>query len=265
MIGPDHSGPPAHAPALPPPARHRPRPLGRRDANGSGSKRRPSWEHSSFRTIACACAKWRSPSSKGSSMEQLGSNSTTTCCSRSRCRPARRCSISGLQAYDGWVGVIVHPGDFVIPRQISGRRRRAARARGRGAQRSLEGGPVLLSWFHWRRGAQEGVNVVIHEFAHKLDMENGGVDGRRGCAPGMSRQPGPRSSSKPTRTFCAEVEAVRHRDRPLRRRTSWRVLRGGLRGVRSPPLHGASPAVTTSSPASTGWTRRPRAPPEAWR
>lgn len=39
-----------------------------------------------------------------------------------------------------------------------------------------EGGPLIISW----RDAQmagDGYNVVIHEFAHKLDMLNGEADG----------------------------------------------------------------------------------------
>jgi Mlc titration factor MtfA (ptsG expression regulator) len=39
-----------------------------------------------------------------------------------------------------------------------------------------EGGPVLLSWFD-DPDEPGDVNVVIHEFAHKLDMSNGDVDG----------------------------------------------------------------------------------------
>lgn len=43
-----------------------------------------------------------------------------------------------------------------------------------------ERGPVILSWRHARLGAadaDDGENVVFHEFAHKLDMNNGLVDG----------------------------------------------------------------------------------------
>lgn len=42
-------------------------------------------------------------------------------------------------------------------------------------------GPVVLSWGDLRRGLaepQQGHNVAIHEFAHKLDEEDGYVDGR---------------------------------------------------------------------------------------
>ena len=41
-------------------------------------------------------------------------------------------------------------------------------------------GPVLLSWSHVQHGGkyhEDGRNVVIHEFAHKLDMMDGLVDG----------------------------------------------------------------------------------------
>jgi Mlc titration factor MtfA (ptsG expression regulator) len=45
---------------------------------------------------------------------------------------------------------------------------------------ALEGGPVMLSWRDVRssgRSAAEGYNVVIHEFAHVLDMADGLADG----------------------------------------------------------------------------------------
>ena len=42
------------------------------------------------------------------------------------------------------------------------------------------GGPIVLSWKHALSGArngQDGRNLVFHEFAHKLDMLDGVVDG----------------------------------------------------------------------------------------
>ncbi len=47
---------------------------------------------------------------------------------------------------------------------------------GEAAQR----GPVVVSWADARRGGREagdGHNVVLHEFAHKLDMRDGAADG----------------------------------------------------------------------------------------
>lgn len=48
------------------------------------------------------------------------------------------------------------------------------------AGESWERGPVVLSWADILRGgtdAGDGFNVVLHEFAHKLDEENSGTDG----------------------------------------------------------------------------------------
>jgi Mlc titration factor MtfA (ptsG expression regulator) len=45
---------------------------------------------------------------------------------------------------------------------------------------SWDGGPVILAWSDVLEGIRDphdGHNVVLHEFAHKLDEENGGVDG----------------------------------------------------------------------------------------
>ena len=43
-----------------------------------------------------------------------------------------------------------------------------------------QGGPVILVWDAVRRGARradDGRNVVFHEFAHKIDLLDGGADG----------------------------------------------------------------------------------------
>jgi hypothetical protein len=64
---------------------------------------------------------------------------------------------------------------------------------------------VLIAWFGAGLGPP-GVNVVIHEFAHKLDMENGGVDGLPTLRPGMSRQAWANAFERAYEDFCAEVD-----------------------------------------------------------
>ena len=86
----------------------------------------------------------------------------------------------GLDAYADWVGIIVYPGDFVIPRSVADEDGVVHEYEDEVLGEAWEGGPVLLSWFEGddvAAGAAEGINVVIHEFAHKLDMGNGEVDG----------------------------------------------------------------------------------------
>jgi Mlc titration factor MtfA (ptsG expression regulator) len=111
----------------------------------------------------------------------------------------------GLQAYDGWVGVVVYPGDFIIPRREVDEAGVLHEYDDEVLGEAWEGGPVLLSWFAGG-GGPEGVNVVIHEFAHKLDMENGGVDGLPRLRPGMSRQAWAAAFGAAYEDFRAEVE-----------------------------------------------------------
>ncbi len=111
----------------------------------------------------------------------------------------------GLQAYAGWVGVIVYPGDFVIPRQEIDEAGVLHEYEDEVLGEAWEGGPVLLSWFDEDDGP-EGVNVVIHEFAHKLDMENGGVDGLPRLRPGMARAAWAQAFAAAYEDFRAEVE-----------------------------------------------------------
>lgn len=48
------------------------------------------------------------------------------------------------------------------------------------AGESWERGPVILSWqdiMHGLSGEADGMNVILHEFAHKLDEQNGDTEG----------------------------------------------------------------------------------------
>jgi Mlc titration factor MtfA (ptsG expression regulator) len=50
----------------------------------------------------------------------------------------------------------------------------------RGISNSLGSGPIVLSWnsvLHGASDMQDGHNVVMHEFAHALDAESGGMNG----------------------------------------------------------------------------------------
>ena len=82
----------------------------------------------------------------------------------------------GLDRYRGWVGIVVYPGDFVIPRSIVDEDGVVHEYDDPVLGEAWEGGPVLVSWFEDSDETGD-VNVVIHEFAHKLDMEKGAVDG----------------------------------------------------------------------------------------
>jgi len=86
----------------------------------------------------------------------------------------------GLDWYDGWVGVVVHPSDFHVKRSETGDDGVVHEWNDELAGESWPGGPVVLSWEALDDSgsvAEGGANVVIHEFAHKLDMLSGEADG----------------------------------------------------------------------------------------
>jgi MtfA peptidase len=86
----------------------------------------------------------------------------------------------GLDRYDGFVGIVVHPGQVVARREVADDDGIVHQYDEVLAGEAMEGGPVMLSWQDVRaagRSAAQGYNVVIHEFAHVLDMADGVADG----------------------------------------------------------------------------------------
>ena len=101
------------------------------------------------------------------------------------CRPVLEL---GLDSYSGFVSIVVHPGEFVV--------------RGREYEdedgvvhvgddvlsgEAWEQGPVVLGWEEVLASGQgDGFDVVAHEFAHKLDLLDGAVNGVPPLHRGMS-------------------------------------------------------------------------------
>ncbi len=83
---------------------------------------------------------------------------------------------------DGWSDVIVYPGHFMPMREIRDEHGVVHTSRNVLAGEAWLKGPVILSFADVARtgsdGAINGFNVVIHEFAHKLDMLNGNANGQ---------------------------------------------------------------------------------------
>jgi hypothetical protein len=82
----------------------------------------------------------------------------------------------GLDYYRGWVGVIVYADEFIIPRCVEDEFGVVHEYREVASGEAWDGGPLLISWSDARMAGQ-GYNVVIHEFAHKLDMLSGEPNG----------------------------------------------------------------------------------------
>ena len=117
-----------------------------------------------------------------------------------------------LSFYRGWHGIIVYPGEMVVQREEVDEDGVVHQFEDVLTGEAMPGGPVVLSWEDVKlAGAEEapGYNVVIHEFAHKIDMLSGDANG----APllittfhdGMSRAQWQSTMRHAYDEFCAQV------------------------------------------------------------
>jgi MtfA peptidase len=111
--------------------------------------------------------------------------------------------------YDGWEGVIVYPDEFMSELEYQDEVGVVHRRHEPLAGEAMPHGPVVLSWQDVEASADwqtTGMNLAIHEFAHKLDMRSGEANG---CPPLPAEMP-PRSWQKAMKAafdhFRARVE-----------------------------------------------------------
>ena len=86
----------------------------------------------------------------------------------------------GLDWYDSFVGIVIHPDMVSVRRERMDEAGVVHEYDESLAGEAMEGGPVMLSWRDVADAgdsAEWGYNVVIHEFAHVLDMRDGVADG----------------------------------------------------------------------------------------
>lgn len=86
----------------------------------------------------------------------------------------------GLAPYAGFVGIVVHPGEVVARREVEDDDGVVHSYEEPLVGEAMRGGPMMLSWHDVDlagAAAQSSYNVVIHEFAHVLDMMDGEADG----------------------------------------------------------------------------------------
>ncbi|MEO8299051.1 MAG: M90 family metallopeptidase [Burkholderiales bacterium] len=117
----------------------------------------------------------------------------------------------GLSWYDAFVGIVVQPDEVVAQRHWIDEHGIAHEGEELLAGEAMPGGPVMLSWPDVQLAgadASQPYNVVIHEFAHVIDM----CDGRE--ADGMPPLPSREAAAEWTRVMgdaharlCAALEA----------------------------------------------------------
>jgi MtfA peptidase len=83
-----------------------------------------------------------------------------------------------LDLYDQFVGIVVYPSGFLIPKSEVDEHGIVHEWTEQASGEAWAGGPVILSWEDASAAdLPHGYNVVVHEFAHKLDMADGVDDG----------------------------------------------------------------------------------------
>jgi Mlc titration factor MtfA (ptsG expression regulator) len=86
----------------------------------------------------------------------------------------------GLNWYDDFVGIVMHADEVVAPRSVTDEHGIVHEYDEPLAGEAMEGGPVMLSWQAVAEAEESSgavFNVVIHEFAHLIDMRDGQANG----------------------------------------------------------------------------------------
>jgi Mlc titration factor MtfA (ptsG expression regulator) len=94
----------------------------------------------------------------------------------------------GIEWYEGWSEIIVYPSQFAPEREVMDEAGVVHITNDPMAGEAWLGGPVVLSYEDVAMTGDEetrvaGYNVVIHEFAHKLDMRHGEPNVSPRCTP----------------------------------------------------------------------------------
>ncbi|MBI5780774.1 MAG: zinc-dependent peptidase [Rhodocyclales bacterium] len=91
---------------------------------------------------------------------------------------------TGLGIYDDFIGVIVYPEPFRVRRRFADEVGLVHEFDDELYGETWSGGPVIVSW---GTGEEEGMQVALHEFAHRLDLADGTLDGVPLLPPTLSR------------------------------------------------------------------------------
>ena len=112
-----------------------------------------------------------------------------------------------LDFYRGWTDIIVYPDEFVAEYEFTDDDGVVHSVKEPMTGESWLGGPLILSWADADGSGQgTGYNVVIHEFAHKIDMLNGDANGYPPLHADMSRDDWVQAFTTAYAEFCTAVE-----------------------------------------------------------
>ena len=116
----------------------------------------------------------------------------------------------GLHWYDGFKGIVVHADAVLARREVMDDDGVVHRYDETLSGEAMQGGPVMLSWrdvAESGESAEWGYNVVIHEFAHVLDLRDGIADGVPALADRAARERWLQVIGEEYEVFCERVDA----------------------------------------------------------
>lgn len=114
----------------------------------------------------------------------------------------------GEASYRGWSEIILYPDEFLRPREEMDEAGVVHHSRDILTGESWLGGPLVLSLADVEASGQaDGFNVVLHEFAHKLDMLNGDANGFPPLHRGMDTAAWAQDFSMAYEDLCRRVDS----------------------------------------------------------
>jgi hypothetical protein len=123
------------------------------------------------------------------------------------CLPALKL---GLESLDRFVGIVVHEDAVVARREIADDDGIVHAWDEELSGEAMSGGPVMLAWRDVDEAgetAQDGYNVVVHEFAHVIDMRGGVTAGLETANPQSERGVWLHALADEYERFADEVDA----------------------------------------------------------
>lgn len=116
----------------------------------------------------------------------------------------------GIGLYDGFVGIVMHPDEVVAHREVMDEDGVVHRYDEHLAGEAMDGGPLMLSWQDVCQAGEDpelGYNVVVHEFAHVLDLLDGQPDGMPPLGSRERHEAWADTMGRAYERFCEEVDA----------------------------------------------------------
>jgi MtfA peptidase len=116
----------------------------------------------------------------------------------------------GLHWYDGFKGIVMHSDVVLAQREFIDDAGVVHAFEEELSGEAMQGGPVMLAWRdvdEAAESAEAGYNVVIHEFAHVIDMRNGEPDGVPLLSSRVAHEVWTSCLTREYTDFCVRVDA----------------------------------------------------------